>query len=545
MILKRSVLLVLLVSLVLQAQEGELTLDPNDIPLTPDPTLDVPTDSTNTIQVPNLDNAVPEPTAPVPDTVTQPVTPPQAAPTPAPAPVAPAPAPRIEEHKPTPSNLEVKSDSTADSQKKEERFSRDYTKFHKDSTSEQNWEKVVGKRTSDTYIVNKGDTLWDISGTLFGDPFYWPKIWSLNKDLIYNPHVIFPDMKIKFYQGSSKAAPTLATDNSKTQAPVEMAQVAKHEDAVTPPAVGTEETPKNIHIGRGSRKLPKFFQDYKASVKREIEVQVEEQKEAPVEARITQEFYIAEQPMAAAGHVVEIHNDYGSAGDGIYVFIKFDGQPEGTYTILKPGRRLRPPSKEMNYDVEIYETEGEVKVLGKVNTEENVYRAKVIRTNTLVSPGSIAVPGKMKTFKISDADRETTASKGRIIGNLSDFGTVGQGSFVVINQGAQTGYHPNMSLPIFEELEVRNRATLKSFVKENPQRIGTVTIVDATANYSVGYITKVIDAISVNDIVAVAEGGEFNPGAPRAENTGNDALDAAPATESAPTPAEEAPIEEF
>ncbi|OYZ13574.1 MAG: hypothetical protein B7Y39_17365 [Bdellovibrio sp. 28-41-41] len=367
MILKRVVLLVvLLVSFVLHAQEGELTLDPNDIPLTPDPTLDVPTDSTNTIQVPNLDNAIPEPTAPAldaaPDTLTQPVAPPQAAPTPA------APAPRIEEYKPTPSNLEVKSESTADSQKKEERFSQDYTKFHKNSTSEQNWEKVVGKRTSDTYVVNKGDTLWDISGTLFGDPFYWPKVWSLNRDLIYNPHVIFPDMKIKFYQGNSKALPTLATDNSKTTTPVEIGQTSE-EAPVTPAAPATEEVPKSARIGHGGRKLPKYFKDTAVSIERDIEVQIEERKAAPIEARITQEFYIAEQPIVPVGQVVEIHNDYGSAGDGIYVFIKFDSQPEGTYTILKPGKAIRPSSKEIAYDVQIYETEGEVKVFGKVNTE--------------------------------------------------------------------------------------------------------------------------------------------------------------------------------
>ena len=75
MILKRSVLLVLLVSFFLHAQEGELTLDPNDIPLTQDPTLDVPGDSANSVQVPNLDNAIPETPVPAPAPL-----PPQAAP---------------------------------------------------------------------------------------------------------------------------------------------------------------------------------------------------------------------------------------------------------------------------------------------------------------------------------------------------------------------------------------------------------------------------------------------------------------------------------
>lgn len=527
MMLKRNVLLLLLVSLLLQAQDGELTLDPNDIPLPTDSTLDVPTD--NTIQVPNLDTAVPEASPANPVTPVEPVTPPQSVS----APIA----PQIEEHKPTPSNLEVKTQSRDDNHQKEERFSRTYSKFHKDSTSEQNWEKVVGKRTADTYIVNKGDTLWDISGTLFGDPFYWPKVWSLNRDLIYNPHVIFPDMKIKFYQGSSKTTPTLATDNStekKGGETVEQAPVVQPAkvDASPAPVISkkSDDVPENTRIVQGGRTLPKFFRENALTLKKNIEVLVEERDTKPMESRITQEFYLSEEPMTAVGTVVEIKNDFRSAGDGQYIYIKFDTQPEGVYTVLRPGKKLKADTMETPFNVEVYETEGEVKILGKVNSEENVYRALILKSNTLVASGSIVVPGKMKTFKLSESTKETTAGKGRIIGNLTDYGIVGQGSFVVINQGSQGGYQPNMKLPVFEDLEGRRRHA-KSFVKENPQRIGSVVIVDTTANYSIGYISHITDDISVNDIVASADGGEFVPHSAKSESSPEPTLDEAPVEE--------------
>jgi len=53
----------------------------------------------------------------------------------------------------------------------------------------------------DVYVVQPGDTLWDLSQKSLGASEHWPELWSIN-EYITNPHWIYPGSRIVFTPGT-------------------------------------------------------------------------------------------------------------------------------------------------------------------------------------------------------------------------------------------------------------------------------------------------------------------------------------------------------
>lgn len=71
----------------------------------------------------------------------------------------------------------------------------------------------VGNRP-DVYQIQNGDTLWMLSGQFWGDPYFWPTLWSYNP-YISNAHLIYPGNNLRFTPGSYVRPPGMAIDDGR------------------------------------------------------------------------------------------------------------------------------------------------------------------------------------------------------------------------------------------------------------------------------------------------------------------------------------------
>lgn len=67
--------------------------------------------------------------------------------------------------------------------------------------------------TPDYHLVHRGDTLWDITGYYYGNPWDWPRVWAVNPD-ISNPHWIYPDDRVRLNANAAAVASTTGQESS-------------------------------------------------------------------------------------------------------------------------------------------------------------------------------------------------------------------------------------------------------------------------------------------------------------------------------------------
>jgi hypothetical protein len=64
---------------------------------------------------------------------------------------------------------------------------------------------VEGQFIPESHSVRRGDTLWDISGRYYSNPYAWPQVWAMNPQ-VQNPHWIYPGDRLRMRDASQ--APT-------------------------------------------------------------------------------------------------------------------------------------------------------------------------------------------------------------------------------------------------------------------------------------------------------------------------------------------------
>jgi hypothetical protein len=188
------------------------------------------------------------------------------------------------------------------------------------------------------HIVKKGDTLWDISGWYYDDPFLWPVIYRANQDSIADPHWIYP--------GEVFVIPGIPTEEVTTLPPAEKEIVIK-QDTVS---IEYLEKPYEEESGKPMQvKAGDILEEYTASSQVKLFSVVRAKDYVFTQKAAFLAGFITDEKDIDVGKVVETHSSLGEENISVLLGENVDidkGTADGVfvghkYTIFEWGKNVR------------------------------------------------------------------------------------------------------------------------------------------------------------------------------------------------------------
>ena len=307
-----------------------------------------------------------------------------------------------------------------------------------------------------TYVVKKGDTLWDISSLFLDQPWLWPELWR-NNTQIENPHLIYPGDVLRLRYVDGQPVMEIVRDKPKL--------------SLSPESVTTVK-PSPIGVLPWKTLGPYFKNDSIVGLDEYAALPQLLGNNEGTTRFVAKDFVLSHKPMNA----------------------------DTRYTIIRKGKLLKDSEGEpIGYQVK---NVGEVELMNANSSQQQIVR--VTKSNREAKPGDKLRPIE----KFDNADLVLKASStqiGRIIANIEDRSLIGKRDVVVISLGSAE-VEPGMVMGIYaqgpaildgeqpkyelRESKVKQLFSASERVEQPAFKIGELVIFKTFDNASYAWITE-------------------------------------------------------
>ncbi|HUJ28400.1 MAG TPA: LysM peptidoglycan-binding domain-containing protein [Myxococcales bacterium] len=371
--------------------------------------------------------------------------------------------------------------------------------------------------TPEEYVIQRGDTLWDLSQKFLNNPWYWPKIWS-NNPYIENPHWIYPGNKLKIVPGEGGAQapaqvqqepqPEAGVDATAQNAPAEEAPAAEPtaENNVTPPA-----SPDLDVVSKGSSEGNAALNSVSASGKLAFS--------PPPVISVKPSGLVSPEEMTTAGTLESSFEEKEMLSTYDTAYARFK-----TEVPVKPGDKLLSfhpvgdivdPVTHRKLATQTVTT-GVLKVLSIQGQQVVV---QVEKTYEEISRGDMVRPWVAQQKRITPKANTADVSGVVVQGVNSDIGTLGESNEVFINKGSADGVQEGNTFAVVRNGDGLNeRAVTESYTggglgavaPKGPvpdENVGLLLVVDTTEHLSTAVVVKSVREIQKGDLVQMHPSG--------------------------------------
>ena len=335
------------------------------------------------------------------------------------------------------------------------------------------------------YVVQYGDTLWDIAGTYLGSPYRWRDIHQTNP-FITNPNLIYPGDILGI--SSSLVGPESAMGAGKKRSDKGIARPWYGVPAPAPPEISQPSYPYPVVpstelIEAIGYVIPYSIEQLQAADFGQISGVATEQGETT--ARIIDSE--SKRPGLLFGDVLYINKGF-----------EDDVREGDLYVAFRPFKEIRHPLTS-----ELIGTQ--IDVLGRIRVktlETHISSAEIIKSYNYIEHGDAVMPVSELSLPLQKPELGNAQSYGFKVGNqliahvIAE--QVGQrimsdGDIVFLDVGAAQGVQPADNFVIFREVG-------EGYPK---QSIGRITVLSVQEQTSAALITYSVKAIELGEKAAL------------------------------------------